>query len=277
MRALFTALFASALAASTARAEASHHQAGSGVGAISTFGLESLSQRPADWNVRVFPSILAASSKFDDDGSRTALLDLSSIGNYSLNLFAERRLGDRWAVSVLTAWQLLLMDNGGTRTGFNSLADSWFNVRYSVPISFGSLSAIASIKVPGTYPESEATSTKQVDAEGKVAMTVARLVPRVSAVLSAGYKLRLGMVKDEVTGALLLPLDIGAGLSIVPTIAGGYAFGLGDLAKDSISAGASATWTVAAELQFFGAWSRTLRGRNVVVANLVTFGIGTAF
>ena len=234
------------------------------------------SEHPAEWHFRVFPSILSASEKFDDAGSRTALLGLNSIKNYSLNIFAERRLGDRWAFSVLTAWQILLMNNNGTRTEFNSLADSWLNLRYTVPNSFGSLSAIASLKVPGTYPESEATSTKQVDAEGKIVAMIAQLAPRVSAIVSAGYKLRLGMVKDEFTGALLLPVDIGAGLTITPTIAGGYAFGFGELAKDSVSAGASATWTLASELQLLGSWSRTLRGRNVVIGDLVTFGIGTA-
>ena len=36
------------------------------------------------------------------------------------------------------------------------------------------------------------------------------------------------------------------------------------------------TWTLAPELQLLGSWSRTLRGRNVVIGDLVTFGIGTA-
>ena len=278
MRRTVAALFATlALAASSARAEASHHQVGSGVGPISTLGIDSGTQHPTDWHFRVFPSILFASDKFDDGGSRAALLDLSSVRNYSLNVFAERRFGERWFVSALTAWQLLSMDNNGTRTEFHSLADSWLNVRYSLPNPLGTLSAIASVKLPGTYPESEATSTKQVDAEAKAAMTFVGILPRVSAVLSAGYKLRLGMVKDEITGALLLPVDVGAGLTITPTIAGGYAIGLGDLAKDAISAGASATWTIAQELQFIGSWSRTIWGRNVVVADLVTLGIGTSF
>jgi hypothetical protein len=126
--------------------------------------------------VRVFPSVLFASDKFDDKGSRTPLLDLSSIRNYALNVFAERRFSERWAVSVLAAWQFVLLDNEGASTTFNSLSDSYLNVRYSLPTSFGSLSAITSVKVPGTYPESEATSTKQIDAEGRVAMTVARML-----------------------------------------------------------------------------------------------------
>ena len=133
MRRLVSTLFASAFAASSALAESSHHQAGSGAGPISTIGIDLPSEHPAEWHFRVFPSILSASEKFDDAGSRTALLGLNSIKNYSLNIFAERRLGDRWAFSVLTAWQILLMNNNGTRTEFNSLADSLLNLRYTVP------------------------------------------------------------------------------------------------------------------------------------------------
>ena len=278
MRPTVALVFAvAALAAFEVRAEASHHQVGSGVGPISTLGIDSNAQLPTEWHFQVFPSILSASDKFDDAGSRTSLLDLSSVTNYSLNIFAERRFGERWSVSALTAWQLVLMDNSGSQTEFHSLADSWLNVRYSIPNSLGTLSAIGSVKIPGTYPESEATSTKQVDAEAKAAMAFTSVFPRVSAVLSAGYRLRLGMLKDEVTGALLFPVDVGAGLTITPTLAGAYAVGLGDLAKDAVSAGASATWTLAQELQFVGSWSRTLWGHNVVVADLVTVGIGTAF
>lgn len=278
MRPTVVLLFAAAaLGAPSVRAEASHHQVGSGVSPISTLSVDSSAQHPTEWHLRVFPSILSASDKFDDAGSRTSLLDLSRITNYSLNIFAERRFGERWSISALTAWQLVLMDNSGSRTEFHSLADSWLNVRYSMPNALGTLSAIGSVKVPGTYPESEATSTKQVDAEAKAAMTFVSVLPRVSAVVSAGYRLRLGVLKDEVTGALLLPVDVGAGLTITPMLAGAYAVGLGDLAKDAVSAGASATWILAQELQFIGSWSRTLWGRNVVVADLVTFGIGTAF
>lgn len=271
------ALVVSALTASNARAEASHHQVGSGVGPVPTLGIDSSEQQPTEWHFRVFPSLLSASDKFDDSGSRTSLFDLSGVRNYSLNLFAERRFGERWSVSALTAWQILLMDNAGVKTEFHGLADSWLNVRYSIPVSLGALSVIGSLKVPGTYPESEATSTKQLDAEVKAAMTFVGILPRVSAVLVAGYKLRLGMVKDEVSGAFLLPIDAGQGFTITPLIAGGYAVGLGDLAKDAISAGISATWTIARELQFIGSWSRTVWGRNVVVADLVTLGIGTSF
>ena len=276
MRPMIAVPAAIALATSAAFAEASHHQVGSGVVPIPGLGIDPAAQQPTAWHFRLFPSVLSASDKFDDGGSRTSLLDLSSLRNYSLNLFAERRFGERWSVSALTAWQVLVMDGAGV-TRVNSLADSWANVRYSMPTALGPLSAIASVKVPGTYPESEATSTKQIDVEAKAAMTFIGILPRVSAVLAAGYRLRLGMVKDEVSGALLLPVDVVTGVTLTPTIAGGYAIGLGDLAKDAISAGASATWNIARELQFIGSWSRTIWGRNVVVADLFSLGIGTSF
>lgn len=277
MRSLIGTVLASVLAASTARGEASHHQVGSGAGPVSTLGLDAPLQHDGAWHVRLFPSVLFASDKFDDTGSRTPLLGLSSIQNYSVNVFVERYLGERWSVSALTAWQHVRMDTEGVGNEFHSLADSYLNVRYSLPAASGTLFAIGSVKVPGTYPESEATGTKQVDAEGKVAIAFTEVLPRVSAVLSAGYKLRLGVVKDELTAALLLPIDVGAGITLTPVAAGGYGFGLGDLAKDSLSAGASATWTPVRKLQVLASWSRTLWGRNVAAANLVSLGIGTAF
>lgn len=277
MRPMIAAVLVVNALASGAFAEASHHQVGSGVAPIQGLGIDDSGRQPTAWHFRLFPSLLSATDKFDDSGSRTSLLDLGAVRNYSLNLLAERRFGERWSVSALTAWQLLVMDSAGATTRVNSLADAWLNVRYSIPTSLGPLSAIAGVKVPGTYPESEATSTKQFDAEAKAAMTFIGILPRVSAVLAAGYKLRLGMVKDEVSGALLLPIDVVTGVTLTPTIAGGYAIGLGDLAKDAISAGASATWNIARELQFIGSWSRTVWGRNVVVADLFSLGIGTSF
>ena len=227
----------------SALAEASHHQgtsAGQIAGALNTSALQSLATSTAseEWRFTVFPSYLRATSAFDDSGMSVAMPTGTRVENYTLNAYGERRFGDRWAASALVGWQELRMREAGVTRNVSSVADSYLAVRHSDPLSWGALSAIGTVKVPGTYPESTLTSTKQVDAQLEV-FASAPLLRWASVVAGGGYRARFGRVKDEVTATLLTPLALGHSLALTPTVLAAVPVGLGTVAKNAVTAAAS--------------------------------------
>jgi hypothetical protein len=185
--------------------------------------------------------------------------------NYALNLLAERRLGQRWHLSALSGWQLLdLRDAAGT-SHVSSLTDSFLSARYAVPVSWGALSAITSVKVPGTYPESSLTSTKQLDAEVGGLATIAAW-SRATFVIGAGYKVRFGGVQDEVTATVLVPVRVVDRLSITPLLVGAVPIGIGEVARNSVTAGGSLAFRLTSAVELSAAYYRTVLGRNVALS-----------
>lgn len=253
--------------AAAAHAEASHHT-GSNVAQFGVTDLQSLSRtRTTDWDVRVFTTALFTSGKFDDAGNRTSLGEGNGISNYGLNAFFERRLGERFAVSALVAGQVLVIDQPTGSQTITSLSDSLLSGRYTVPFSWGSLSAVATVKLPGTYPESEATGAKQIDAEAKVVVALPRLLARVSPLIGVGYKLRLSAIMDELTATLAVPVDLGFGLTATAFMTGAVPVGPGT-AKNTVLPGANLAWRFTEAGEVAVSYSRTVAGRNVVEANV---------
>ncbi|MEK6606694.1 MAG: hypothetical protein AABZ30_03445 [Myxococcota bacterium] len=263
------------LPAARAAAEASHHQ-GASPSQIGTAQIEGLArERPSAWYVRPFASLLTASEKFGGSGARGDLAAGGRVTNVGLNLLAEVRLGEAWAVSAVTGGQRLVFASSAGSETVTSLGDGFASGRFAQPLGWGSLAAIVTGKIPGTYPESEATGAKQVDIEGKLALAVARLgTRRLAAVVGIGHKVRLGAIEDEVTPSALLLGRLHERLTATALVGGGVAVGLGATPKDSLAAGAGLAWRAAPSVELGGNYAHTIFGHNVVDAHIATLGVG---
>lgn len=257
-----------------ASAEPAHHQ-GSNPGQLTLAGTDRLARRRlADWDVRLFTSFLHATEKFDDDA---ALADLSSGGrvrNYGLNSYAEYRIDRRWAASALVGVQRVdvMGGSGGDQTLW-SLSDSQIAGRYTRALGGWSIAMIAGLKIPGTYPENEATGAKQIDQETKMLLIIPRMgSDAVSLLVGAGYKLRFSGLQDEITPTVLVPVRAGA-LTLAPVLTGGIAVGAGSLAKDALAAGVTFAWRLRADFELTAAYYQTIYGHNVVAARIATLGL----
>ncbi|MEK6606861.1 MAG: hypothetical protein AABZ30_04295 [Myxococcota bacterium] len=260
-----------------AHAEASHHQ-GASPGPMSLAGLDRLAstQMQQNWDTRAFFSYLDATRKFGHDGTRAPLVGDGSVRNLGVNGFVERRFGDRWAASVLTGGQMLRVRASGTTDTVWSLADSVLTGRVALPVGAAHVAIPVSLKIPGTYPESEATGAKQIDQETRIVIAVPAVLPRVSLVAGVGYKLRLGGIADEITPALIVPVLLIDRLTATLLATGGIAVGPGTR-KDSLAPGAMLTWRMTGSLDLSAAYYRTIYGHNVVDAHIATLGVGAAF
>lgn len=269
------ALLALALGAPRdARAEASHHQ-GSNPGQLSPTGLDRLvSEELPALELRGLVSFLTAGGKFDDSGSRVVLAEGSRIWSTALTGFVEYRFKRYWAVSALVGGQLLVIEAPeGTRT-VTSLADSVASGRFTVPWRFLSATLMLSVKAPGTYPESEATGPKQFDLEPKVVVAFRETgIPRLSAAVGLGYKVRLSGIADELTPFVLLPVRLSRRWTLSASLTGGVAVGSG-LAKDTIAPGLSVGFRPAPRIEIGAAYYRSVYGHNVVEGDIAVISIG---
>ena len=263
-----------------AAGEPSHHT-GSNPGQVSPAGMDSLAKPRRDrWDVRTLAAFLTADRMFDDAGERAPLAAAGGIQGYSLTAYVEYQVATRWALSASTGGQLLLIDGMTGVTGGDtvwSLTDSYVAGRFTHPVRWGSASLIASVKIPGTYPESEATGTKQLDQETKVVLAVHELgSPRVSIVVGAGYKLRLGGIKDEITPSIVVPVRVTAAWTATASLMGGIAVGHG-LAKDTLAPGLNVAFRVRSGMAVWAAYFRTVYGHNVVDATIAQAGFALSF
>ena len=262
------------------RAEASHHQAGAGqvVSTATTSALESLGQTAApDWVLRLLPIVLSTDGGFDEHGMRIPLVAADRITLVSGNAYVERRLGTSFAVAAFTGWQVLLIDEAAGHRRVTSLGDSFLSGRYETRFDWGSLATLATVKIPGTYPESAATSTKQVDAEARLVASVPEFLSRVGIVVGVGYRLRLGGVKDEVVANVAVPVRLVDTVTLTASGLVGIAVGFGDVAKGSVIPGLTLGWRATPSLDLSIGYLRTVYGQNIAEANIVTASIGTVF
>lgn len=272
---LLTAALIAGTVADRPRADVSHHQ-GSTPSQMAPTGVERLAdEKDSRLYVRPFFSFLTATRKLDGAGNRTELGSAERISNYALNVFGEWRLGERTAVSALVAVQHLAIRAQAGTTRVTSLADSFVTGRYALPLGWGALALLAGVKVPGSYPESEATGAKQVDVESRAVLVIDRLGwSRLSAVVGVGYRLRTSVIADEVLPMLILPVRVVEGLTIAPTVTGGVAVGAGSVKKDSLAGGAMLTVRATRRIEVVAAYFRTIFGHNVVDAHVATLGVG---
>lgn len=276
MRGPLGALVLVSFVPASAEAEPSHHQ-GASPSQLSTAGIDNLTreERPT-WDLRAFVSVLYANEKLDGAGDREALAGDGSITNYALNLFGEARFLRAFAASVLVPVQHLSI-KGIEDDSFWSLGDTFFQLRYTREFGHASASGLVALKVPGTYPESEATSARQIDQETKLLVAWHHLGgSRLALVAGVGFKVRTGGISDEITPTVLMPVRLGQSWTISPSFAGGVAVGRGE-PKDSLLAGIHLTWQALELLEVFASYGRTVWGRNVVDAHIVSAGAGTRF
>ena len=132
------------------------------------------------------------------------------------------------------------------------------------------------MKLPGTYPESSLTAAKQVDTQVELLASI-RPLGWLSIVAGGGYRLRFGGVDDELIATVLLPIGLGERLTVTPTLLAATPVGFGEVAKNAVSTGASLGWRVYHGIDVLGAYYRTVYGRNVVQADVVTLGVTAAF
>ncbi len=259
------------------RAEASHHQ-GASPGQVAVLGIDRLAAghvAPSDWELRTFGSFLTASERLDASADRVPLTAGGSLQNYALNVYAERRFGERWAASVLLAGQALHIDGAQTSDTIWSLSDSYATGRYTLPIEGGALTGLIAVKVPGTYPESEATGAKQVDQETRLLLSVHELgTPRLSLLVGVGYKLRFSGIEDEVLPTLVLPVRLTPALTATASLSGGIAIGgAGGTPKDTLTPGLTLSFAATRSAEVFASYYRTVFGHNVVDAHIATLGV----
>lgn len=270
----------SVVAPAVTRAEASHHQASAGQVISTTIvtGAENLTARSLPpWELRLFPSVLTATGGFDDAGNRIPLVGADRVTNHTLNAYVERRFGERWALSALASAQHLALSGTTGTDGLTSLGDAFLSIRHTDPVAWGSFSVAATVKVPGTYPESAVANSKQLDGEAKVLFALREFVPRVSAVLGSGYRLRLGGVKDEITGYVFVPIRIVETVTLTPGVSAAAPIGLGDVAKNVVTPGVALAWQAHAQMDVTAGYYRTVIGRNVVEADIFSLGAGYTF
>lgn len=263
--------------AQDARGEASHHQ-GASPGQVAVLGIDRLAAghvAPSDWELRTFGSFLTASERLDASADRVPLTSGGSIQNYALNVYAERRFGGGWAASVLVAGQALHVDGAQTSDTVWSLSDSYATARYTLPVEGGALTGLIAVKVPGTYPESEATGAKQVDQETRLLFSLHELgTPSLSLLVGVGYKLRFGGIEDEVLPTLVLPVRIAPAFTATASLSGGIAIGgAGSVPKDSLTPGLTLSFAVTRSAELFASYYRTVYGHNVVDAHIATLGV----
>lgn len=256
-------------------AEPAHHQ-GSNPGQLTLAGTDRLAatRRPADWDLRLYTSFLYATEKLDGDAARIDLTEAGRIRNYGLNGYVEHRFDRRFAASALVGVQRLdFMGGAGGEQTIWSFADTQVAGRYARALGSWSLAMIVGIKLPGTYPESEATGAKQIDQESKLLLVIPRLgTDAVSLLVGAGYKLRFSGIQDEVTPTAYMPVRIGR-LVAAPLLTGGVAVGGGALAKDALTAGATLAWALRSDFELTAGFYQTIYGHNVVVASIASLGI----
>ena len=261
--------------AAPAAAEPSHHQ-GATPGQISLAGVDSLAKNGTQsrWDLRVYTSFLTASEKFDDAADLVPLANGGSLQNYGLNAYAEYRVTGRIAASVLTGAQALVINGGAAADTVWSISDSYLAVRYMLPLGWGSLSGVVSVRIPGTYPESEATGAKQVDQENKLLLAVHQTGVRGLAVLvGLGYKFRLMNIKDELTPTLAVPFRFADDWTVTAALTGGVAVGAGETKKDALTPGGTLSYHASPKVEVSAAYFRTIYGHNVVDAHIVTAGV----
>ena len=277
MRAAIVSVLAVLAVARNAGAEASHHQ-GASPGQVAALGVDRLAAghtAPSSWELRAFSSFLTASERLDAAADRVPLTAGGSIQNYALNLYAERRFGERWAASVLLAGQALHIDGGTTSDTVWSLSDSYATGRYTVPFDGGAWTGLIAVKVPGTYPESEATGAKQVDQETRLLLSLHQLgTPRLSLLVGIGYKLRFSGIEDEILPMLVLPVRVAPWLTATASLTGGIAIGgAGSTPKDMLTPGLTLSFAATHKVEVFAAYYRTVYGHNVVDAHIATLGV----
>lgn len=262
-----------------ASAEASHHQ-GTNPGQLSVAGVDRLAgaERPPLLDVRVFTSFLHASEKLDDDATRVPFSAGGSIRNLGLNVYVGAQVSDAFSASVFTGVQRLEIDSATGGDTIVSLADTQLTLRYRVPLATQvDVIGAATTKIPGTYPESEATGTKQVDQEAKVLVAIKRLgSDHVALVAGLGYKLRLSTIQDEITPTLLIPIRLGR-LTATPSLTGGIAIGAGARANDALTTGLTLSVRLFPRVGVDGGYYQTLYGHNVVAAHAATLGVATSW
>jgi hypothetical protein len=276
---LTAALVALAAPPSSVLAEASHHAGAAGQlvsPALVGDARVLTDSEPPQWDLRLFPSMLRSTGSFDDHGMRSALVGADRITLAALNVFAERRFGAAWAVSAATSFQRIEAVGPAETTSFTDLGDSLLSARHGTALSFGNLSIAASVKIPGSYPDSALTSAKQVDAEGK-AILARRVGTRVTVAGGVGYRLRLGDVEDEVTAYAAVPVQLASAWTVTAIVAAGIPVGAGAVAKNSVLPGLSLEWTPAPKLAVSAGYQRTAYGRNVADADVFSFGVGRTF
>lgn len=269
------------LVGSRARGEASHHAgaaAGQVTGAAAAIQSQALTaaESSGPWQVRFFGSYLSASHVFDDRGSTTSMGPGAGVSNYTINLYAERQLGEYWAISALTGLQVLSLRQPTGSSEMSSLSDSILSTRFTTPLSWGALGLIGSVKLPGTYAETALTNTKQVDAQVEF-LALARPWSRVGIVGTLGYRVRFGGIQDEIIATVSLPVQVTSALMFTPLAIGAVPVGLGEVARNSVLPGASLTWVVSANMDVSASYYRTVYGRNVAVTDIVVLQGGAMF
>ncbi len=277
MKVALVAMLAVLAMARNAGAEASHHQ-GASPGQVAALGVDRLAAghgAQSSWDLRTFGSFLTASERLDASADRVPLSAGGSIQNYALNVYAERRFGERWAASVLLAGQALHIDGAQTSDTVWSLSDSYATGRYTVPFEGGALTGLIAVKVPGTYPESEATGAKQVDQETRLLVSLHELgSTHVSLLVGVGYKLRFSGIEDEVLPMLVLPVRIASGFTATASLTGGIAIGgAGSTPKDMLTPGLTLSYAATSRTEVFASYYRTIYGHNVVDAHIATLGV----
>lgn len=263
----------------TAFAEASHHAPAAGqlvAPAIVGDARVLADAQPPDWEVRVFPSVLLSTRSFDDHGMRAPLVGADRVSLAALNAFAERRFGAAWAISAATSLQRVETTGPGGSRAFTDVGDSFLSARHGTPLPFGNLSFAASVKIPGTYPDTALTSSKQIDAEAR-AILARGVTSRVTLAGGLGYRLRLGDVQDEITAYAAVPVRLANAWTVTGTVAGGLPVGAGVVAKNAVLPGASLEWTPTPGLAVSASYQRTVYGRNVADADVFALGIGRSF
>lgn len=256
-------------------AEPAHHQ-GSNPGQLTLAGTDRLAtaHRPADWDLRLYTSFLYATEKFDNEATRVDLTGAGRIRNLGLNGYVERRFGRGFAASALVGVQRLdFAGDAGDEQTIWSLADTQISGRYARALGTWSLALLVSVKLPGTYPESEATGAKQLDQESKLLLVIPSLgTDAVSLLVGAGYKLRFSGIQDELTPTVYLPIRLRA-VKLAPLLTGGIAIGGGALAKDALAAGATFAWALRPKFELTAGYYQTIYGHNVVLARVASLGI----
>lgn len=275
------AFLVAATAAGIALGDASHHVAiGPGSQGATLLAIGRGNDRgveEAQWEVGFLPASLWAWRAYDDSGKRGPLPGVSRVENALLNMYVGRHFAGGWEASVLATLQHLRAGVGaGSQTTFG-VGDTVLSLQRSQRVGWGILSFRGAARIPGTYATDALATSKQLDLEAGALAWTHEILPRVGASLGLGYRLRTGHVQDEVAITAIVPVRITDSLGAQAALNVGVPVGSGSTARNATVATAGLRWQSTPGVELLGSYSRTVYGRNVVAADVVSVGVATAF
>jgi len=253
-------------------AEEAHHQGGVATARSGQILGQPWRDGEAGWRWRTFASSLESASSFDADGHKRPLPNSGRFSNWTLNLFAERVLTERWSASTFVPVQYSRLKADSGHGTWISLGDVYGWARYRLDEAKGFAPAIAAgVKLPGTYETGSGLGDGQPDIEGQGYLARPLAGGHYLAV-NAGLRYRFGSPSNEMPFGIQFGWIPARRILLVPSLNGVKGVG-GGVQKDFLGAGMAGFWTLDGPWSLFGSYQKIVAGKNTAAADIVCLGV----